>query len=175
MTGTSIRVRTSDGVLAKRKAKEIIRSIVSERDTKAKRVFMACFANHFLRLQHAAYLHRAKTQTDEWGEFWDSLKPKTIQDKRRRKVQHPEWINVRTGRLLRAFEPLTRIGGRLYSRKDMQVSVSGTSISFVVTIPYSDRVDAVRGLFALAERLIELAATRAVVDTVKEIFPTERF
>jgi hypothetical protein len=174
MTQASIRLRTSNSEEAKRKAKEIVKSIFSERNTKAKNVFLAKFANRFLRLQYKAFLARAKLGLDEWGEDWSPLKPKTIADKKRLKVEHPEWINVRTGKLLASFEPLTEIGGRLYLRKDMRVTVSGNTITFVCTIPYSDRVDAVRGLFALAERLIEIAAEQAAVDTVKEIFPTER-
>lgn len=174
MTEATIWVRTPNAAAAKRKTRILIREIVSPRNTKSKRVFFAYFANYYLQLQYAAFLSKAKTGGDEWDESWNELNPKTVADKRRLGVEHPEWINVRTGRLLEAFKPLTQVGGRLYARKDMQIQIQNETISFVVTVPYSDRVDRVRSLFVLAEELIDRAAEKALIETLRQVLPSER-
>jgi hypothetical protein len=106
---------------------------------------------HAMKLNYTAFIQKAQTGSDSFGDEWKPLAEKTLKWKQRKKILYSGRvaINIRTRELLQAMKPGYFRNGRYLPPPGQSVEVTTKSISVEIEVPYADAVDAVRPIFVL--------------------------
>lgn len=123
---------------------QVLRGVVPRYRTVGTK-YRSIFFQEFMRLVHEAYKTKSHGGTDDLGNSWEPLKKKTIDLKRRRWIpENAEKINIRTGLLVSATRPGKVFNNRYYTPQYQRTKFTERSVLFDITVPYFDKVQAVR-------------------------------
>lgn len=120
---------------------------------------------HAMKLNYTAFIQKAQTGSDSFGDSWNPLKEKTLRWKQKKKIFYSGKvaINIRTRELLHAMKPGYFRNGVYLPPPNQSVEVTTKSISVEIEVPYADAVDAVRPIFVVElDSLLDEAYQKAM-------------
>jgi hypothetical protein len=119
---------------------------------------------NLIKINHKAFIAKAKGSPDSFGDTWKPLKEQTIAWKKKKKLVYAGKvaINIRSKRLLSALKPNVFQNGVYIPSPEQVVRVNQRSIYFSVKVEYADEVDSVRNIFvkdldALVEEAVKVS------------------
>lgn len=118
------------------------------------------------------YARRSEGYSGTYMSPWRPLMPSTVARKRREGYPKPDAINVRSSRLLNAFEPGKVSNNRYYSKGDQKVTINDNSATISIDVEYFEAVQAKRPIWnrtafkAMAAKAVK-KGLRAYLDTVR--------
>lgn len=142
-----------------------------EMDDSLKYFAMNLLLYNLVKLNYTAFLQKAKVPayrsmggTDQYGNHWKALSPKTIALKKKLGYKYAGSIaiNIRTRRLLESLKPGYFRNGVYFPRNaDQSVSVTLDEAHFETKVPYAEYVDEARPIYALNSAMLFEAMQRS--------------
>jgi hypothetical protein len=118
---------------------------------------------HLVKINHKAFMAKARKGTDDFGRQWKPLKPKTVRYKRQKGFLYGGTvaINIRTRELLEAMKPGQFRNGVYIPVEGQEVEITPTSISFAITVEYADLVHSKRKILVPIREIMPVAKKAA--------------
>ena len=118
---------------------------------------------YVIKINYVAFMAKARKQSDEFGDSWKPLAPKTIKEKRKRKFLYGGvvLINIRTRALMNAVRPGKFKNGEYVPSEGQYVEVTEKSITFGIDVEYAGSVNSKRRVIVPMESLLPAAKLAA--------------
>lgn len=114
--------------------------------------FQGAFCQSIFQSIHEAFIAKSRGGSDDLGNVWSPLKPKTIARRLSAKMRdryplsNKLWIMQLSQRLLKSLKPGDVMGGRYKPPTDQIAKFTGSGVTLGSKVPYAGRQNALRTL-----------------------------